>query len=85
MGGELYVFCMDLGKKVELDEWMSLTANLRFAESNSAHVVRASGNKPIKGFANSFVSITSGKSSSDGPFGWLAVGPILLSHPRTLS
>jgi two-component system, OmpR family, sensor histidine kinase KdpD len=49
MGGELYVFYIDLGKQLELDEWKSLTANLRFAESISAHVVRASGSKLVEG------------------------------------
>ena len=49
MGGELYVFYMDRGKQLEPDEWKSLTANLRFAESLSAHVVQTSGNKLIEG------------------------------------
>jgi two-component system, OmpR family, sensor histidine kinase KdpD len=49
LGGELYVFYIDLGKKLGPDEWKSLTANLRFAESLSAHVVQASGSKLIEG------------------------------------
>ena len=49
MGGELYVFYIDLGKKLEPDKWKSLTANLQFAESLSAHVVRASGSRLIEG------------------------------------
>jgi two-component system, OmpR family, sensor histidine kinase KdpD len=49
MGGELYVFYLDLGKTLEPEEWKSLTANLRFAESLGAHVVQASGSKLIEG------------------------------------
>jgi two-component system, OmpR family, sensor histidine kinase KdpD len=49
MGGELYVFYIDLGKTLDPDEWKGLTANLRFAESLSAHVVQASGSKLIQG------------------------------------
>jgi two-component system sensor histidine kinase KdpD len=49
MGGELYVFYIDLGKKLGPDEWKNLTANLRFAESLGAHVVQASGSKLIEG------------------------------------
>jgi two-component system, OmpR family, sensor histidine kinase KdpD len=49
MGGELYVFYIDLGKTLDPDEWKGLTANLRFAESLSAHVVQASGSKLIAG------------------------------------
>src|ERR1700722_11529336 len=49
MDGELYVFNIDLGKTLEPDEWKSLTANLRFAESLGAHVVQASGSKLIEG------------------------------------
>jgi two-component system, OmpR family, sensor histidine kinase KdpD len=49
LGGELYVLYIDLGKKLGPDEWKSLTANLRFAESLSAHVVQASGSKLIEG------------------------------------
>ena len=49
MGGELYVFYIDLGKTLDPDEWKGLTANLRFAESLSAHVVQASGSKLIEG------------------------------------
>ena len=49
MGGELYVFYIDLGKRLEPDEWKGLTANLRFAESLGAHVVQTSGNKLIEG------------------------------------
>jgi two-component system sensor histidine kinase KdpD len=49
MGGELYVFYIDLGKTLEPDEWKSLTGNLRFAESLGAHVVQASGSKLIEG------------------------------------
>jgi two-component system, OmpR family, sensor histidine kinase KdpD len=49
MGGELYVYYIDLGKRLDPDEWKSLTANLRFAESLSAHVVQASGSKLIEG------------------------------------
>ena len=49
MGGELYIFYMDLGKQLGPDEWKSLTANLRFAESLGAHVVQASGSKLIEG------------------------------------
>ena len=49
MNGELYVFYIDLGKTLEPDEWKSLTANLRFAESLGAHVVQASGSKLIEG------------------------------------
>ena len=48
-GGELYVFYIDLGKALDPDEWRGLTANLRFAESLSAHVVQASGSKLLKG------------------------------------
>ena len=49
MGGELYVFYIDLGKKLGPDQWKNLTANLRFAESLGAHVVQASGSKLIEG------------------------------------
>ncbi len=49
MGGELYVFYIDLGKTLDPDEWKGLTANLRFAESLNAHVVQASGSKLIEG------------------------------------
>jgi len=49
MGGELYVFYIDLGKTLDPDEWKGLNANLRFAESLSAHVVQASGSKLIAG------------------------------------
>jgi two-component system sensor histidine kinase KdpD len=49
LGGELYVLYIDLGKNLGLDEWKSLTENLRFAENLSAHVVRASGSKLIEG------------------------------------
>jgi two-component system sensor histidine kinase KdpD len=49
LGGELYVLYIDLGKKLDPDEWRSLTANLRFAESLGAQVVQASGSKLIKG------------------------------------
>jgi two-component system, OmpR family, sensor histidine kinase KdpD len=49
MGGELYVFYVDLGKTLDPDEWKGLTANLRFAESLGAHVVQASGSKLIQG------------------------------------
>jgi K+-sensing histidine kinase KdpD len=49
MGGELYVFYIDLGKTLDPDEWKGLNANLRFAESLSAHVVQASGSKLIVG------------------------------------
>jgi len=49
MGGELYVFYIDLGQKLDPDEWKGLTANLRFAESLSAHVVQTTGNKLIEG------------------------------------
>src|ERR1700674_845329 len=49
IGGELYVFYIDLGKKLSPDEWKGLTANLRFAESLSANVVQASGSKLIEG------------------------------------
>ncbi|HEY4051458.1 MAG TPA: histidine kinase, partial [Acidobacteriaceae bacterium] len=49
LGGELYVLYIDLGKSLGLDEWKSLTENLRFAENLSAHVVRASGSKLIEG------------------------------------
>ena len=49
MGGELYVFYIDLGKTLDPDEWKGLTANLRFAESLKAHVVQASGSKLIEG------------------------------------
>ena len=49
LGGELYVLYIDLGKKLGPDEWKSLTANLRFAESLSARVVQASASKLIEG------------------------------------
>ena len=49
VGGELYVFYIDLGKQLDPDEWKGLTANLRFAESLGARVVQASGNKLIAG------------------------------------
>jgi two-component system, OmpR family, sensor histidine kinase KdpD len=49
LGGDLYVLYIDLGKKLDPDEWRSLTANLRFAESLGAQVVQASGSKLIKG------------------------------------
>jgi two-component system, OmpR family, sensor histidine kinase KdpD len=49
LGGELYVLYIDLGKKLDPDEWRSLTANLRFAESLGAQVVQASGSNLIKG------------------------------------
>jgi two-component system sensor histidine kinase KdpD len=49
MGAELYVFYIDLGKKLNPEEWKSLTANLQFAEGLSAHVVRASGSRLIEG------------------------------------
>ena len=45
----MYVFYIDLGKKLDPNEWKSLTANFQFAESLSAHVVRASGSKLIEG------------------------------------
>jgi len=49
VGGELYVFYIDLGKKLDPDEWKSLSANLRFAESLGARVVQKSGRKLIEG------------------------------------
>jgi two-component system sensor histidine kinase KdpD len=49
MGGELYIFYMDLGKQLGPDEWKSLNANLRFAESLSARVVQTSGSQLIAG------------------------------------
>jgi two-component system sensor histidine kinase KdpD len=49
VGGELYVFYIDLGKKLDPDEWKSLSANLRFAESLGARVVQKSGSKLIEG------------------------------------
>jgi two-component system sensor histidine kinase KdpD len=49
LGGELYVLYIDLGEKLGPDEWKSLTANLRFAESLSAQVVQASASKLIEG------------------------------------
>jgi two-component system, OmpR family, sensor histidine kinase KdpD len=49
LGGELYVLHIDLGKKLGPDEWKSLMANLRFAESLGARVVQASGSKLIEG------------------------------------
>jgi two-component system sensor histidine kinase KdpD len=49
MGGELYVFYMDLGKQLGPDEWKSLNANLRFAESLGARVVQTSGRQLIAG------------------------------------
>jgi K+-sensing histidine kinase KdpD len=45
----LYVFHIDLGKRLGPDEWKGLTANLRFAESLSAHVVQATGRRLIEG------------------------------------
>jgi two-component system sensor histidine kinase KdpD len=49
VGGELYVFYIDLGKKLDPDEWKSLSANHRFAESLGARVVQKSGSKLIEG------------------------------------
>src|SRR5580692_12958109 len=49
VGGELYVFYIDLGKKLDPDEWKSLSGNLRFAESLGARVVQKSGRKLIEG------------------------------------
>ena len=49
MGGELYIFYMDLGKQLGPDEWKSLNANLRFAESLGARVVQTSGRQLIAG------------------------------------
>jgi two-component system sensor histidine kinase KdpD len=51
MGGEFYVFYVDVGRDTRPEDQKTLTENVRFAENLGAHVVRASGSSIAEGLA----------------------------------
>jgi len=51
MGGELYVFYVDVGRDTRPEDQKTLTENIRFAENLGAKVMRASGRSVADGVA----------------------------------
>jgi two-component system sensor histidine kinase KdpD len=51
MGGELYVFYVDVGRDTRPEDGKSLAENIRFAENLGAHAVRGSGSSIAEGIA----------------------------------
>jgi two-component system sensor histidine kinase KdpD len=51
MGGELYVFYVDVGRDTRPEDEKSLAENIRFAENLGAHSVRGSGSSIAEGIA----------------------------------
>ena len=52
MGGEFYVFYIDVGRDTRPEDQKSLAENIRFAENLGAHVVRTSGRSIADGVAH---------------------------------
>jgi two-component system, OmpR family, sensor histidine kinase KdpD len=51
IGGELYVFYVDVGRDTRPEDQKTLAENIRFAENLGAHVVRSSGRSVADGIA----------------------------------
>jgi len=51
MGGELYVFYVDVGRDTRPEDQKTLAENIRFAENLGAHLVRTSGGSVADGVA----------------------------------
>jgi len=51
MGGEFYVFYVDVGRDTRFEDQKTLAENIRFAENLGARVVRASGSSIAEGLA----------------------------------
>jgi two-component system, OmpR family, sensor histidine kinase KdpD len=51
MGGEFYVFYVDVGRDTRPEDQKTLAENIRFAENLGAHVVRGSGRSIADGLA----------------------------------
>jgi two-component system sensor histidine kinase KdpD len=71
MGGEFYVFYIDVGRDTHPEDQKTLAENIRFAENLGAHVVRTSGRSIADGVAhlvreNHITQVIFGRSARTG-------------------
>jgi two-component system sensor histidine kinase KdpD len=71
MGGDFYVFYVDVGRDTHLQDQKTLAENVRFAENLGAHVVRTSSRSVAEGVAqlvreNHITQIIFGRSARTG-------------------
>jgi two-component system sensor histidine kinase KdpD len=71
MGGDFYVFYVDVGRDTRPEDQKTLTENIRFAENLGAHVVRTSGRSVADGVAqlvreNHITQVIFGRSARSG-------------------
>jgi two-component system, OmpR family, sensor histidine kinase KdpD len=71
MGGELFVFYIDVGRDTRPEDQKTLTENIRFAENLGARVVRSSGSSIAEGLAqlvreNHITQVIFGRSARTG-------------------
>jgi len=71
MGGDLFVFYIDVGRDTRLEDQKTLIENIRFAENLGAHVVRGSGGSIAEGLArlvreNHITQVIFGRSARTG-------------------
>ena len=71
MGGEFFVFYIDVGRDTRPEDQKSLAENIRFAENLGAHVVRGSDRSIAEGLAhlvreNHITQVIFGRSARTG-------------------
>jgi two-component system sensor histidine kinase KdpD len=71
MGGELFVFYIDVGRDTRPEDQKTLTENIRFAENLGGHVIRTSGSSIADGLAhlvreNHITQVIFGRSARTG-------------------